>query len=622
MSLDVNDPNHPTNFSKPTRNKSYPSKIAFVDEPNVQKPTMQQQQTSSIDSQYILGTLIIRVVSARALELPPGAGGSGSGGGGGVPGGALMRQALSFASGQPVGCGCNPYASVRFNGTTQRTSEVFDSLDPVWPRQETMFMDVALPLTKVTHPDPTIAVGSGDDIIGGETDRIAASSTGRGGGNSISSVMINSSGGSSVVDDPYASYMKPDTTLTVALFSNPEIGRAQKFPSKAGMTGDSDDAFLGVAMVDLTSLFTGKVGTIDRWFPLRGGSNRSNNDHRRQKTPSISNSCVRIVCEYEPSDGPPKAGDICRFTRYCHPRDLYPLEPGRAFKVEQVHGDMVLLSYESQEGWVLSFQAHKNMLICEERHQSAIESAQDELATLRERLVYSPLVSTVAKTADKVTEEGIIGVGEEIAKGGAFLLQRWFQGGLNTVISDIQNVTNIDGRYNPNAGERLELQDPSSSSTGEDTSGPLQSDNAQKIGDDDKADDEDDDEEALPNMPPCPITGFPMVEPVVAADGHTYERVAIQRWLATSDKSPMTGSILIHKELVPNYGLMSSVREMAAREKEQRSKASASSNLKKPPPTPAPVECTDTSETAEESGGGNEDNDDDNDLLEEGGLKS
>jgi hypothetical protein len=52
-----------------------------------------------------------------------------------------------------------------------------------------------------------------------------------------------------------------------------------------------------------------------------------------------------------------------------------------------------------------------------------------------------------------------------------------------------------------------------------------------------------------------------MREPVVAADGHTYERSAIARWLSTSDKSPLTGSVLPHKNLVPNYMLLSSLQE-------------------------------------------------------------
>jgi hypothetical protein len=54
-----------------------------------------------------------------------------------------------------------------------------------------------------------------------------------------------------------------------------------------------------------------------------------------------------------------------------------------------------------------------------------------------------------------------------------------------------------------------------------------------------------------------------MIDPVVAADGHTYERFAIARWLHESDKSPLTGSILPHKSLVPNYMLVSSLQECA-----------------------------------------------------------
>jgi U-box domain len=68
----------------------------------------------------------------------------------------------------------------------------------------------------------------------------------------------------------------------------------------------------------------------------------------------------------------------------------------------------------------------------------------------------------------------------------------------------------------------------------------------------------------LPNMPLCSITGQAMVDPVVAADGHTYERSAIARWLLTSDKSPLTGSVLDHKNLVPNYSLLTSLEDAAA----------------------------------------------------------
>merc|ERR1712000_722477 len=45
---------------------------------------------------------------------------------------------------------------------------------------------------------------------------------------------------------------------------------------------------------------------------------------------------------------------------------------------------------------------------------------------------------------------------------------------------------------------------------------------------------------------------------VVAADGHTYERRAIARWLVTRDTSPVT-NLRISKQLVPNVALRSMI---------------------------------------------------------------
>ena len=38
----------------------------------------------------------------------------------------------------------------------------------------------------------------------------------------------------------------------------------------------------------------------------------------------------------------------------------------------------------------------------------------------------------------------------------------------------------------------------------------------------------------------CPITGVLMTEPVLAQDGQTYEKAAIQEWIALHGKSPFT----------------------------------------------------------------------------------
>ena len=59
----------------------------------------------------------------------------------------------------------------------------------------------------------------------------------------------------------------------------------------------------------------------------------------------------------------------------------------------------------------------------------------------------------------------------------------------------------------------------------------------------------------------CPITTEIMCDPVMAADGHAYERSAIERWLATKSTSPMTGEALQHVCLFPNHILRRQIRE-------------------------------------------------------------
>lgn len=42
----------------------------------------------------------------------------------------------------------------------------------------------------------------------------------------------------------------------------------------------------------------------------------------------------------------------------------------------------------------------------------------------------------------------------------------------------------------------------------------------------------------------CPITQAPFIDPVVASDGHTYEKKAILEWLEKSQTSPMTREVI------------------------------------------------------------------------------
>ena len=57
----------------------------------------------------------------------------------------------------------------------------------------------------------------------------------------------------------------------------------------------------------------------------------------------------------------------------------------------------------------------------------------------------------------------------------------------------------------------------------------------------------------------CPITQELMTDPVMAADGHTYERTAITAWLKDKNTSPLTNTLLEDKRLYPNHTLKKAI---------------------------------------------------------------
>ncbi|MDF2866553.1 MAG: hypothetical protein K0S11_23 [Gammaproteobacteria bacterium] len=58
----------------------------------------------------------------------------------------------------------------------------------------------------------------------------------------------------------------------------------------------------------------------------------------------------------------------------------------------------------------------------------------------------------------------------------------------------------------------------------------------------------------------CPISGSRMRDPVIAEDGHTYERIYIQEWLRNHDTSPLTG-LKIGRTLTSNYTMKKLIDE-------------------------------------------------------------
>lgn len=63
----------------------------------------------------------------------------------------------------------------------------------------------------------------------------------------------------------------------------------------------------------------------------------------------------------------------------------------------------------------------------------------------------------------------------------------------------------------------------------------------------------------------CPITQSILVDPVIAADGHTYERAAMVKRLQHCMTSPVTGDMLPHPLLVPNFAVKAMITNQCLR---------------------------------------------------------
>lgn len=549
------------------------------------------------DNAYILGTLLVRIVAARNLPS--------------VRGGNVLQKLLPGQSGTT-----NAYASIRFGLTTQRTTIVRDTADPLWPRQEFLYMDVTHPVLEDQGQQQSTTT-SQDESSSSFNNQHEENPSGRKkkapptvaklptrktspkAAAAASSKASFSSNNNHVHSSSLHHQQPPPLdppVLTIGLFHAAHAANPQKYnPSKPSPhhhqqnRGDSDDVFLGMTSMDVTTLLTGKERSFDNWWPLQGGPDHNHNNNKSNY--SNAPSSVRVIVEYEPSDTAPRPGDKVKFTRYCHASDIYPLSPYGTYEVVTADGgDNVTIGWTTPEGWCTSVIVKRHALVCEERQVGVNERDQllPSWGTIGERLQQSPLVQTLQTSVARVPDEGLLGIAQDALTNGQGLLARWFQGGLGTAVADVRHATNWDGEASPTAEESLELHAP-----------PLAQDETTEqaavlsVEEEDNDSDQETNKSILPNMPVCPISQQPMHDPVVAADGHTYERSAIARWLATSDKSPLTGAVLAHKELVPNYMLLSSLREAAAASSMAAAATAAGvkgASILQIEPTPLPVE--------------------------------
>lgn len=83
-----------------------------------------------------------------------------------------------------------------------------------------------------------------------------------------------------------------------------------------------------------------------------------------------------------------------------------------------------------------------------------------------------------------------------------------------------------------------------------------------------------------------------MTDPVICADGHTYERDAITNWLQVNHSSPMTRQSLFSTQLTPNIALRNIIQEYFAAQQSSTISTSDPTSATNSKFTPTPIEAT------------------------------
>ncbi len=73
-----------------------------------------------------------------------------------------------------------------------------------------------------------------------------------------------------------------------------------------------------------------------------------------------------------------------------------------------------------------------------------------------------------------------------------------------------------------------------------------------------------------------------MVDPVIDAEGNSYERDAIDRWLQTNSTSPVTRNPLRRQDLRENLGIRETIRQITAARQQSSQQPKASQPSQQP----------------------------------------
>ncbi|KAI9905887.1 hypothetical protein PsorP6_013966 [Peronosclerospora sorghi] len=441
-------------------------------------------------------------------------------------------------------------------------------------------------------------------------------SAGSGGKMNGKDQIVKSIGGAAAMAMGYRPYQPCAPELYVQIFHRPDESKFAETTS-APMTSSSEslhvsalrteDKLIGAVIVPLLPCLMTNASSSRKWYSLIDDESQSAGQ-------------LQLSLDFDVSAAPnellPQKGDIVRLTGFGG-LEYYSklLPPSARLEVVDLFQDQVFVQTRSQEGWPLSFELHRNLVHVERRPSlflDASEQLHNQVSRVRQlRMVtgaqrlWQALPDT-PRTQFENSAAFVAFFGSQaysmVMRSTHELLRSGVNSGVQTFVASSKDafgqvkqefirvywsaprrmsLAHFDGGYDDDlidCGPRSHRGHIVRAFTTADRLTVDYDDHAENEmtmhwetwegSDDDfgsyeeKHDDED--ESSVPEQLICPITGCPMLDPVVAADGHSYEREAILQWFKSSNISPMTGIHMSTTQVFPNFTLRQLSEEVQA----------------------------------------------------------
>ncbi|GAB5033304.1 Hypothetical protein NocV09_01300450 [Nannochloropsis oceanica] len=433
-----------------------------------------------------VGTLIVRIVAARGLPAA-------------IAGGF-------FSSGSS-----NPYALLEFEGSTQGSSVVPNTLDPVWSREQ-YFFQVKMPVMHAEDGECGWDGGGGGACSSRLKRELKSEGRegrrgGGGGGGGGGQVWKDDAGDFKKMpkgegEDRMTMFSSSEPHLYIRLVHRSGEGAAVSTPSVTPTVGTSAPA--ASSSRGATSSFPpggrGSSRQVQQQHqrrdavkdptvftkpgkgPKRSSSSSSHSSSipagdkllgeafvnivdlttARAKTldewfPLSEGGAVRLAVEYDVLEPPPAIGETVRLIGFGAAEDLWPLPLKDEMVVEQyvdANMDRLMVSYITSEGWKCMAEVHRFHVLSAGRHKTVVHEYQNKALDLALALQEMPAAQAVGDVLDKLCDGApAMDVMNEVIERMGGLQERWWEGGLGLALSDVARAFQLPDMPTYGAGE-------------------------------------------------------------------------------------------------------------------------------------------------------------------------